>query len=108
MGKENYKQPELEQLEQIDPLIHAPTRLKVMTYLYLVENIDFVYLKRITGLTWGNLSRNLTKLDEAGYLKIKKSFVDKKPRTLIWLTDQGREAFQHYKENLKEIFDTTE
>ena len=106
MDKEQENEPKLEQLEQIDPLIHAPTRLKVMTYLYLVENIDFVYLKRVTGLTWGNLSRHLTKLEEAGYLAMEKAFVDKKPRTLIWITDQGKEAFQQYKENLKEIFDT--
>jgi len=94
----------LKQLDDIDPIIHSPTRLKVMTYLYLVENMDYVYLKRLTDLSWGNLSRHLTKLDEAGYLATEKSFENKKPKTLIWLTDEGRDAFQKYKDNLQQIF----
>jgi len=96
---------ELKQLEQIDPVIHSPTRLKVMTYLYLVENIDFVYLKRVTDLTWGNLSKHLTKLEEAGYVIMEKTFENKKPKTLIWLSDEGRAAFQQYKDNLQQIFE---
>lgn len=47
-------------LAEIDPLIHAPARLRVMTYLYVVDSIDFVYLKRMTGMSWGNLSTHLT------------------------------------------------
>jgi len=94
----------LKQLDDIDPIIHSPTRLKVMTYLYLVENMDYVYLKRLTDLSWGNLSRHLTKLEEAGYLATEKSFENKKPKTLIWLTDEGRDAFQKYKDNLQQIF----
>ena len=104
MDKENKKNQEFKQLDDIDPLIHSPTRLKVMTYLYLVENIDYVYLKRVTGLSWGNLSRHLTKLEDAGYLETEKSFENKKPKTLIWLTKTGREAFQKYKDNLQQIF----
>jgi len=96
---------ELKKLEEIDPVIHSPTRLKVMTYLYLVENIDFVYLKRVTDLSWGNLSKHLTKLEEAGYVVMEKTFENKKPKTLIWLSDQGREAFQQYKDNLQQIFE---
>ena len=96
---------ELKKLEEIDPVIHSPTRLKVMTYLYLVENIDFVYLKRITDLSWGNLSKHLTKLEEAGYVVMEKTFENKKPKTLIWLSDEGREAFQQYKDNLQQIFE---
>ena len=96
---------ELKKLEEIDPLIHSPTRLKVMTYLYLVENIDFVYLKRVTDLSWGNLSKHLTKLEEAGYVVMEKTFENKKPKTLIWLSDEGRGAFQQYKDNLQQIFE---
>jgi len=96
---------ELKQLEEIDPVIHSPTRLKVMTYLYLVENIDFVYLKRVTDLSWGNLSKHLTKLEDAGYVVMEKSFENKKPKTLIWLSDKGRQAFQQYKDNLQQIFE---
>lgn len=105
MDKEQSESQEFKQLDEIDPLIHSPTRLKVMTYLYLVENIDYVYLKRVTDLSWGNLSRHLTKLEEAGYLATEKTFENKKPKTLIWLTDKGRDAYQKYKDNLQQIFD---
>ena len=105
MTKDLQGQRELKKLEEIDPVIHSPTRLKVMTYLYLVENIDFVYLKRVTDLSWGNLSKHLTKLEEAGYVVMEKSFENKKPKTLIWLSDQGRQAFQQYKDNLQQIFE---
>ncbi len=90
-------------LAEIDPLIHAPARLMVVTYLYVVDSIDFVYLKRMTGLSWGNLSTHLTKLDDAGYVNIKKTFQDKKPRTMIQLTDKGREAFRKYKDDMQQI-----
>jgi DNA-binding MarR family transcriptional regulator len=104
MENQDKESQEFSQLDDIDPIIHSPTRLKVMTYLYLVENMDYVYLKRLTDLSWGNLSRHLTKLEEAGYLATEKSFENKKPKTLIWLTDEGREAFQKYKDNLQQIF----
>jgi len=88
-------------LGSLDPLIHAPARLRVMTYLYVVDSIDFVYLKRMTGMSWGNLSTHLTKLEEAGYIRLHKSFQDKKPNTMIQLTDQGREAFRRYKDDMQ-------
>lgn len=94
---------EVEKLVDIDPLVHAPARLMVMTYLYVVDNLDFVYLRRITGLSWGNLSTHLTKLEEAGYVKLEKSFVDKKPHTMISVTDEGRKAFRDYKDSIQEV-----
>ena len=93
----------LQNLTDIDALIHSPARLMVMTYLYVVENIDYVYLQRVTRLTWGNLSKHLTKLEEAGYIGTEKSFQDKKPNTVIWLTDKGRTAFREYKDNLQQV-----
>lgn len=108
MDKEHKEDQAIQQLEEIDPLIHSPARLKVMTYLYVVEKIDFVYLQRVTSLTWGNLSKHVTKLEEAGYVETEKTFENKKPKTTLWLTDQGREAFQKYKDNLQEIFDQLE
>ncbi len=106
MDKEQKGNQELKQLAEIDPVIHSPARLQVMTYLYLVENIDFVYLKRVTELSWGNLSKHLTKLEEAGYVGTEKTFENKKPKTMIWLTEQGRDAFQKYKDNLQQVFDS--
>ena len=90
-------------MADIDPIIHAPARLRVMTYLYVVDSIDFVYLKRVTGLSWGNLSTHLTKLDDAGYVKISKTFQDKKPNTMIQLTEDGRQAFRSYKDEMQQV-----
>jgi DNA-binding MarR family transcriptional regulator len=105
MGRDLEEHQELKRLDEIDPFIHSPTRLKIMTCLYLVENIDFVYLKRVTSFSWGNLSKHLSKLEDAGYVAMEKTFENKKPKTLIWLTDTGREAFQEYKDNLQQMFD---
>lgn len=103
MTEKNEEHIELKTLADINAIIHTPARLMVMTYLYVVENIDYVYLKRVTGLTWGNLSKHLSKLEEAGYIATEKSFQDKKPNTVIWMTDQGREAFREYKDNLQQV-----
>lgn len=88
-------------LTEIDQVIHAPARLMVLTYLYVVDSADFVFLKNMTGLTWGNLSTHLSKLEEAGYVSIKKEFENKKPHTMIRLTNPGREAFREYKQAMQ-------
>ncbi len=95
----------LHPLVDIDQVIHAPARLMVLTYLYVVESADFTYLKRLTDLTWGNLSTHLSKLEEARYVVIDKEFKDKKPHTMIRLTDQGRAAFKAYKERMQQMLD---
>jgi DNA-binding MarR family transcriptional regulator len=98
-------EPELHALADIDPLIHAPARLMVLTYLYVVESVDYVFLMRLTGLTWGNLSTHLTKLEEAGYIAIEKEFRGKKPHSMIHLTERGRNAFREYKTNMQQVLD---
>ena len=97
--------PELHPLADIDQVIHAPARLMALTYLYVVESVDFVFLKNMTGLTWGNLSTHLTKLEDAGYIAINKEFKGKKPHTTISLTKQGRTAFREYKKSLQQVLD---
>ena len=97
--------PELHPLAEIDQVIHAPARLMVLTYLYVVESVDYVFLMRLTGLTWGNLSTHLTKLEEAGYVTITKTFKGKKPHSTIRLTDRGRAAFREYKQSLQQVLD---
>ena len=77
----------------------------VLTYLYVVESVDYVFLMRLTGLTWGNLATHLTKLEEAGYIALNKSFKGKKPHTTISLTDQGRTAFRAYKNSMQQVLD---
>jgi len=96
---------ELHPLAGIDQIIHAPARLMVLTYLYVVESADFVFLLRMTGLTWGNLSTHLAKLEEAGYVVAQKGFRGKKPYTVIRLTDRGRSAFREYRQRMKNVLD---
>jgi DNA-binding MarR family transcriptional regulator len=94
---------DLHPFTNIDRVIHAPARLMLMTYLYEVESVDFIFLMRLTGLTWGNLSSHLSTLEEAGYVHIEKQFVQKKSHTMIELTDKGRRAFKEYKRGLIDV-----
>jgi DNA-binding MarR family transcriptional regulator len=92
-------------LVDIDQVIHAPARLTVLTYLYVVESVDFRFLKNVTGLTWGNLSSHVSKLEEAGYVAVEKEFRGKKPHTMLHLTDEGRAAFRAYKHSMQQVLD---
>jgi DNA-binding MarR family transcriptional regulator len=96
---------ELPSIPKIDKTIHEPARLMIMAYLFVVESADFLFLQRQTGLTWGNLSSHLSKLENAGYVAIEKEFLDKKPHTTLHLTDKGRTAFQEYRESMKQVFE---
>ena len=89
----------------IDRLVHEPSRYIVMAYLYVVENADFLFLIRQTGLTWGNLSVHLSKLEAADYVAIEKEFLGKKPHTTVRLTNEGRAAFDKYRKNMKQTLD---
>ena len=88
----------------IDKLIHEPARLNIMTRLYVVESADFLFMMRQTGFTFGNLSAHMSKLEAAGYVKIIKDFVGKKPHTLLKLTVKGRRAFDEYRKQMKQFF----
>ena len=94
---------DLEPIADIDRLIHEPARLMILAHLYVVESADFLFLMRQTGLTGGNLSSHMTKLEEAGYIKVDKEFVGKKPHTMLRLTGQGRAAFRDYVQSMKQI-----
>jgi len=83
---------------EIDRLIHEPARLVIVTILNAVETADFLYLQRETGLTKGNLSAHLTKLQDGGYITIEKTYKGRIPLTICRLTDQGREAFRRYRQ----------
>lgn len=85
----------------LDPLLHSELRLAVVSLLINVEEADFVYIKEQTGATAGNLSVQLDKLSQAGYIEMEKSFNGKKPRTTCRLTQQGLQAFEAYVEALK-------
>lgn len=91
--------------KDIDKVIHEPARLLIMTQLFVVQEADFIYLMRKTGLTWGNLSSHMTKLETTGYIDVEKTFVDKKPHTILKLTQHGRNAFLKYRKTLKQVLD---
>ena len=92
-----------EKILNLDPIIHAPTRLAILSILITVENANFTFLKESTGTTDGNLSTHLTKLEESGYVSIEKKFVGKKPQTNCAITKKGRKAFEKYLEQLELI-----
>jgi DNA-binding MarR family transcriptional regulator len=92
-------------LADLDLIIHAPARLNILTLLYVVESLDYVFLKNQTGLSWGNLATHLAKLEEAGYIEINKGYQGKKPHSKVKLTTQGRAAFRSYKTTLQQILD---
>jgi DNA-binding MarR family transcriptional regulator len=73
--------------------------------LYVVESLDYVFLKNQTGLSWGNLATHLGKLEDAGYVTVIKGYHGKKPQSQIQLTTSGRKAFRSYKNTLKQILD---
>jgi DNA-binding transcriptional ArsR family regulator len=91
----------IQRLAEIDRIIHEPARLMIVALLAAVVEADFQYLRHATGLTQGNLSTHLTKLEEAGYVAIEKSFRGKYPLTLCRLTEHGKEALDNYRKVIK-------
>ena len=90
-------------METLDRLIHEPARLRLVTLLYVVDEADFVYLSAQTGLTDGNISSHMAKLETAGYVEIDKTFADRKPRTVYRLTKAGRTAVDQYRATIDEM-----
>ncbi|MBP3549986.1 MAG: transcriptional regulator [Rikenellaceae bacterium] len=88
-------------LRELNPLLHSELRLAVMSILIGVESADFVFLRKQTGATAGNLSVQIDKLQRAGYIEVEKSFRGKMPCTVCRMTDTGREAFAEYVDALK-------
>lgn len=90
---------------ELDALIHTPARLSIVTQLYVVESADYIFLKNRTGLTWGNLSAHISRLAEAGYVEVEKSIVNKKTHTVARLTQEGRKAFERYRETMYQVLE---
>lgn len=89
-------------LKELDPLLHSQLRLGVMSILMSVESAEFTYLKEKTNSTAGNLSVQIDKLAEAGYITVDKSFKGKKPLTTCKITKQGLKAFEEYVNSLRQ------
>ncbi len=94
-------------LSDLDRIIHEPARLAVAAVLSVVESADFLYLQRETGLTKGNLSSHLAKMEEAGYVAIEKTYRGRIPLTLVRLTDAGGAAYKAYRARFKRFLEKT-
>jgi DNA-binding MarR family transcriptional regulator len=90
-------------IQDIDRLIHEPSRLTIMANLYVVQSADFLFLQHQTGMTPGNLSAHLSKLEDAGYVEVTKEFLERKPHTALALTKKGRVAFKEYRKKVKQF-----
>jgi DNA-binding MarR family transcriptional regulator len=94
-------------MSELNELIHQPVRLRIMAALVTLEvseKVDFTYLRDLLEVTDGNLGAHLRKLEEAGYITLHKTFVERKPRTLIAATPEGRQVFQEHVAALEAIF----
>ena len=87
----------------VDRLIHEPSRSVILAVLSAVESADFLYLLRETGLTKGNLTVHLSKLEAAGFIEIEKTYRGKLPLTLCHITDKGKQAFKDYRQQLRKF-----
>lgn len=94
-------------LIDIDRTVHEPARLMIVAVLSAAREADFLYLLNATCLTKGNLSSHLSRLEEAGYVEIDKSFVGKQPRTVARLTSAGREALDSYRKQMQAVLKAT-
>ena len=90
-------------IESIDEVVHQKVRLSILSALVAADDADFRTLKLALGVTDGNLSIHLKKLEDAGYVEVRKEFVEKKPRTTYTITDAGRAAFVAYLTALEQI-----
>ncbi|MGE5325146.1 MAG: transcriptional regulator [Actinomycetota bacterium] len=96
--------PDLQkQIDDLDRIIHEPARLAILTVLSACEQADFTYLLRVTGLTNGNLSAHLARLESAGLVTVVKHFVGKRPQTLLSLTGTGREQVKQHWRRLEKL-----
>ena len=98
---------DLRGVTNLDRLIHEPARLLIATILSSVASADFLFLQRETGLTKGNLSAHLSKLEDAGYVKIEKTFKGKLPLTVCKLTPAGKKAVTQYRQQLQDFMNKT-
>ncbi|KZN99412.1 winged helix-turn-helix domain-containing protein [Pseudobacillus badius] len=90
-------------VNELDDLIHAKVRLGIMSLLMTYESCDFSLLKKSLGITDGNLGSHLKKLEEAEYIQVTKTFVAKKPKTIIQVTDLGVQAYKNYIKTIEAI-----
>ncbi|MGA1820984.1 MAG: winged helix-turn-helix domain-containing protein [Thermoplasmatota archaeon] len=90
-------------VDDIDRMVHEPARYQILSILYVLEKADFRFIMTHTGLTKGNLSSHMSKLEDADYILIMKDFVGRKPHTMMRMTKKGKTAFENYRKIMKRI-----
>ena len=91
--------------KDLDPLIHSQLRLVIVSMLVSSEKVEFTHIKEETNAAAGNISIQIRKLQEAGYIKVEKTFKNNYPKTLLSITDKGVKAFESYVNELKKFID---
>lgn len=89
-------------ISDLDRVVHEPGRLMIVALLFALDRADFLYLQHETAMNKGTLSSHLSRLEEAGYVAVTKTYRGKVPQTLLRLTGAGRKAFEQYRRSLKE------
>lgn len=92
----------------LDKTVHEPARLMILSVLSVVDQADFVFLCHLTGLTRGNLSTHMSRLEEAGYIRVEKEFVDRRPVTGLSITMEGRSALHAYRDTMRGLLEELE
>jgi len=93
----------LSKIISIDKTIHEPVRISILSVLSVVEKADFLYIKNNLGITQGNLSSHLNKLENAGFIEIEKTYKGKRPATILKITDKGISNFENYLKIIKDF-----
>jgi len=94
------KPPELQSLLEVDRVVHEPARLAILTVLAAAEEVQFTFLEQVLGLTRGNLSSHVSKLEDTGYLTVSKAFEERTPVTRYRITARGRKALETYRRQM--------
>jgi DNA-binding MarR family transcriptional regulator len=93
---------QMQSIAGLDRVIHEPGRLMIVTLLFAVDQADFLYLQHETGMNKGTLSSHISRLEQAAYVEVEKTYKGKIPQTLLRLTNAGRKSFERYRKNLRE------
>jgi DNA-binding MarR family transcriptional regulator len=93
---------QIRSIAEIDRVIHEPGRLMIIALLFAVDRADFLYLQHETDMNKGTLSSHISRLEEARYVEVVKTYRGKVPQTVLRLTAAGRKAFEQYRRNLRQ------
>ncbi len=103
MKEKKKDETDLPSFTDADKFIHEPSRLLILSYLYLVESLDYTYIKNQLNMTFGNLSSHMNKLEAKEYIIVEKKFVGKRPITMLKLSETGKSALEEYRKKFKAI-----